>query len=158
MWYNKNGMKPSTIAALLRRDKSTLTQFLFMRKEREQAGRPKVFTDEQVDRIVEAHEDLIVETNQEYRVTVGDSKRKLRLKASKHTILKAHHNQSIYFRPNCEKPDLTEKGIADRLLRVSRTCATRVPHVFLTCSTRVPHVFHCILPYILVAGQHQLSF
>ena len=95
MWYNEDVMKPSTIAALLHRDKSTLPRILVTQKEREQAARPTVFTDEQVDRIVKAHEEAIVKANQEYRVTVGDFKWKLRLKVSKHTILKVHHDLGI---------------------------------------------------------------
>ena len=81
MWYNEDGMKPSAIAALLHRDKSTLTRFLVMQRERKQDGRPKKFTEKQIDRIVEKLEEMIIEANQQYRVTVDALKRELRIKA-----------------------------------------------------------------------------
>ena len=69
MWHQEHGMSPSTIAALLHRDKSTLTRYLVMQRERKPDGRPRAFTEEQIDRMVKKLEEMILAANQEYRVT-----------------------------------------------------------------------------------------
>ena len=114
MWFQEDGMMPSEIAKLLHRNKSTLTRFLVMQRERKQDGRPRALTEKQVYHIVEKLEEMIIEANQEYRVTVDSLKRALRLKVCSKILLEALHERDIYFRPNREKPDLTEKDIEDR--------------------------------------------
>ena len=89
MWYDQDGMAPSTIAALLHRDKSTLTRLLVMERERKQDGRPRKFTEKQIDRIVAKLEEMIIEANQQYRVTVDSLKREMRIKACNRIILEA---------------------------------------------------------------------
>ena len=44
LWYTEDDMEPSEIAALLRRDKSTMTRLLVMQKERQTQGRPPCWT------------------------------------------------------------------------------------------------------------------
>jgi hypothetical protein len=40
MWHTEDHMEPCEIAGLLRRDTSTMTRLLVLRKERQQQGRP----------------------------------------------------------------------------------------------------------------------
>ena len=50
MWHEEDGMAPSEIAQLLRRDKSTMTRLLVQRTERKKDGRPKLLDSAKVDR------------------------------------------------------------------------------------------------------------
>ena len=93
MWYNDGGKSPSEIAALLHRDKSSLTRLLDAELERRPDGRLKAFTETQVDAMVKKLEDMILEANQEHRVTAGDLKNRMRLKSTTSTILKALHER-----------------------------------------------------------------
>ena len=75
----------------MHRDKSSLTRLLDAELERRPDGRPKSFTETQVDAMEKKLEDMILEANQEHRVTAGDLKKRMRLKATNKTILKALH-------------------------------------------------------------------
>ena len=56
MWYHEDGYSPLEIAELLHRDKSTLTRLLCLEVMRKQDGRPRAFTEEEIDKIVEKPE------------------------------------------------------------------------------------------------------
>ena len=116
MWYHEDDYAPSEIASLLHRDKSTLTRLLCAEQERKQDGRPPAFTEKQVDKMVETLEAMILKANKEYRVTGEMLMKEMRTKASKKTVLNALHERDICFRPNRDKPDLTDDDITDRFL------------------------------------------
>ena len=63
MWCDSDGKRPSEIAALLHRDKLTVTLQLVLQRERRQDGRPKASTEAQVDAMVKKLEDLILKAN-----------------------------------------------------------------------------------------------
>ena len=96
MWFHDDGMSPSEIAELLHRDKSTLTRYLVMRRERKIDGRPRAFTEEEIDRMVKKLEDMIIVAKQEYRVTAAMLKNEFRLKASTKRILEPLRTRDIY--------------------------------------------------------------
>ena len=114
MWYHEDGKKPSEIAVLLHRDKSTLTRLLCQEVERKKDGRPRALTEEQIDDMVEKMEAMIIKANNEYRITAEMVKKECRLKVSVRRILEAMHDQGIYFRPCRDKPDMTPQDIVDR--------------------------------------------
>ena len=60
MWHEEDGMAPSEIAQLLRRDKSTMTRLLVQRTERKKDGRPKLLDSAKVDELVACLDHLIV--------------------------------------------------------------------------------------------------
>ena len=51
MWYESDGKRPSEIATLLHRDKSTITRHVCKKMEKKKQGRPPALTQEQIDRI-----------------------------------------------------------------------------------------------------------
>lgn len=114
MWFQEDGYSPLEIAELLHRDKSTCTRLLCLEVERKQDGRPRAFTEKEIDAIVDKLEAMIIKANKEYRVTVEMLMKEMRIKVTKKTLLNALHERGIYFRPNRDKPDLTEEDIAAR--------------------------------------------
>ena len=61
MWHKEDGMDPSEIGDLLRRDKSTMTRLLVKRTERKTDGRPQLLDDDAIDALI-AHLDHIIVT------------------------------------------------------------------------------------------------
>ena len=61
LWYTEDDMEPSEIAALLRRDKSTMTRLLVMQKERQTQGRPPLLDEAVVDKLVALLDYMVVE-------------------------------------------------------------------------------------------------
>ena len=114
MWYTLDQTTPSEIATLLRRDKSTLTRYLVMRRAKKLDGRLPAFSEAKIDRIVHTLERMVAQANQEYRVTAAMLQQRLGITVSIRVILQALHSRGIYFRSNREKPLLTDQDVLDR--------------------------------------------
>ena len=107
-------MEPSEVAALLRRDKSTMTRLLVMEKERKKEGRPTILDEGAVDKLIALLDCTVVVADAQYEVTVDMLRRRARSKAGNRTILDALHARRIYFRRLREKPVLTDEDIKAR--------------------------------------------
>ena len=114
LWHEEDGMEPSEIASLLRRDKSTMTRLLVKKQVRKKGGRPVSLSDEDIDRLVETLDNMIVAADRKYEVTVEMLRKRARCKASARTISRALHARKIFFRRLREKPVLTAEDIAAR--------------------------------------------
>ena len=114
MWHEEDGMAPSEIAQLLRRDKSTMTRLLVQRTERKKDGRPKLLDSAKVDELVACLDHLIVRADGKYEVTVDQLRRNMGIRASCRTISRAMHARTIFFRRMREKPVLTSADIEAR--------------------------------------------
>ena len=114
MWHKEDGMDPSEIGDLLRRDKSTMTRLLVKRTERKTDGRPQLLDDDAIDALVAHLDHMIVTADGEYEVTVDKLRRHARVRASCRTISRALHARRIFFRRMREKPVLTSADVDDR--------------------------------------------
>ena len=83
MWYNEDEKTPKEIAELLHRDKSSITRLVVQERELKKQGRPPAFTEAQIDRMVDKLEAMILEANQEWRVTAEMLVKALRIQASR---------------------------------------------------------------------------
>ena len=108
LWYTEDDMEPSEIAALLRRDKSTMTRLLVMEKERKTQGRPPLLDEVAVDKLVALLDHMVVEADGQHEVTVDMLRGRARSRASNRTISDALHARKLYFRGLREKPVLTD--------------------------------------------------
>ena len=61
LWYAENGLEPSEIVALLRRDKSTMTRPLVMEKERNTDGRPAILDTVAIDKLLALLDYMVVQ-------------------------------------------------------------------------------------------------
>ena len=116
LWHTEDGMSPKEIAALLRRDKSTLTRLLVKKHVGPGRGKPRLLSPEAVAGLVSDLEQLIREAEQRYEVTLWDLKDHSGCSASVRTIQRALHALNIYFRPLRQKPLLTAADVAARKL------------------------------------------
>ena len=107
-------MDPSEIAALLGRDKSTLTRRLCLRKPLTKQGPRTSITEAQVDKVEKRLDEMIVKANGEKPVTIAQVMRSCRLKCSERALLDKLHARGVYLRVMREKPVLTEQDIQDR--------------------------------------------
>ena len=114
MWHKEDGMAPSKIAELLHRNKSTITRHLFQKHVGKQ-GRTRALTEAKIDFVVKKMKEFIKHYNGRQRVTTRLLQRRLRLRMSTWTILRALHARGIYFRRNREKPCLTVDDIHERM-------------------------------------------
>ena len=101
MWHREDGKAPSEIATPLHRDKSTITRHLSHPQVNKQ-GRARLLTKLDVDRLVAKTKAFIKQAGGRYRVTAKLIQRRLRLKASTWTILRALRLRGLYFRKNRE--------------------------------------------------------
>ena len=97
MWHNEDGMEPSEIGQLLRRDKSTITRLLVKRDLRKKDGRPQLLDVVAVDELIARLDHMIVVADGEYEVTVDQLRRHARVRASCRTISRALHARRIFF-------------------------------------------------------------
>ena len=114
LWFDEDDMEPSEIAALLRRDKSTMTRLLVMEKERKKEGRPIILDDAAVDKLIALLDHMVVVADAQYEVTVDMLRRRARSKAGNRTISDALHARKVYFRRLREKPVLSDDDIKAR--------------------------------------------
>lgn len=114
MWHKEDGMDPSEIGDLLRRDKSTMTRLLVKQTARKTDGRPQLLDDDAIDALVAHLDHMIVTADGEYEVTVDMLRRHARVQASCRTISRALHARRIFFRRMREKPVLTSADVDDR--------------------------------------------
>ena len=70
MWNEEDGMDPSEIGELLRRDKSTITRVLVPRMERKNDGRPQLLKEDAIDELVAHLDHMIVTADGKYEITV----------------------------------------------------------------------------------------
>ena len=112
-WYTES-VPPSEIAKRLGRAKSTLTQLFVKQVSRRSRGRCPALTQAQIDFLIRRLDELIRRSENRYCVTAAMLKRSTRVRASERTILKALHNNNIFFRKLREKPVLTEADVGDR--------------------------------------------
>ncbi len=115
LWFDEDDMEPSEIAALLRRDKSTMTRLLVMEKERKKEGRPVILDEAAVDKLTALLDHMVVVADAQYEVTVDMLRRRARCKAGSRTISDALHARKVYFRRLREKPVLTDDDIKARI-------------------------------------------
>ena len=114
MWYKEDGKQPSEIAALLHRNKSTITRRLVKKLPLKKQGRKKLLSESQVLALKKKLDQMVKKADKKYEVTVGMLKKATRTKASVTTIQEALHKKGVYFRPFREKPDLTQDDVKDR--------------------------------------------
>ena len=107
-------MDPSKIAALLGRDKSTLTRRLCLRMPLTKQGPRTSITKAQVDKVEKRMDEMIVKANGEKPVSIAQVKRSCRLKCSDRALLDKLHARGVYMRVMREKPVLTEQDIKER--------------------------------------------
>jgi hypothetical protein len=69
MWHKEDGMDPSEIGDVLRRDKSTMTRLLVKRTERKTDGRPQLLDDDAIDALVAHLDHMIVTADGKYEDT-----------------------------------------------------------------------------------------
>ena len=96
MWFHDDGKAPSAIAELLHRDKSTLSRLLVLTRERKTDGHPRAFTEDQIGRIIQKLEEMVLKANKEWRVTADMVKTAMRIKASTKRVLEAFHSRDIF--------------------------------------------------------------
>ena len=97
-WFCTDGKTPRDIAALLNRDKSTLTRLLVKQTIRKKQGRPPVLTEADIDFLERRLHHLIVKSMGKYHVTAAMVKRSTRSKASVKAIQLAFRKRRIFFR------------------------------------------------------------
>ena len=114
-WYVNDDVTPAEIAKRLKRNKSTMTRLLCLRRPRKKLGRKPALSEAQIDALEEKLKNLIKKADGQYEVTASMLKRSARCKASVATIFKALHKRNIYFRPMRSKPVLTAEDVKDRL-------------------------------------------
>ena len=112
--WKSEDKKPSEIAELLGRDKSTINRNLKRRRPRKKRGRRNLLTEVQVDALVEKLKDMIVTAKGRWEVTAAMLKRSARCKASLCVMREALHRRNIYLYAMRLKPLLTDEDIADR--------------------------------------------
>ena len=122
-WFVEDGESTGEIARRLGRDRSTVTRLLVKRLPRKVQGRKRVLTPAAVDKLEKKLATMIEKADGWYPVTVSMLKRSSRSPACTRTILDALHKRGVYFRPQREKPVLTEQDIADRLAFANRFAA-----------------------------------
>ena len=96
MWHKDDGMEPSEIGQLLRRDKSTITRLLVKRDLRKKDGRPQLLDVVAVDELIARLDHMIVVADGQYEVSRG------------------LHARRICFRKMRETPVLTSADIVAR--------------------------------------------
>jgi hypothetical protein len=79
MWHKEDGMYPSEIGDVLRRDKSTMTRLLVKRTERKTDRRPQLLDDDAIDALVAHIDHIIVTADGKYEVTVDKLRRHARV-------------------------------------------------------------------------------
>lgn len=114
MWAHEDGMQPSQIAKLLRRNKSTITRLVCKKRAILKQGAPTILKKKQVDMLERTLKMMIKKSKKRWIVTVMALKKRTKSKASCRTILKALHDRGIYFHILRSKPLLTENDIAAR--------------------------------------------
>ena len=114
MWHKEDQKPPREIAALLHRDKSTITRHLRVKKSICKQGRQSGLSKGQVDRLIAKAEQYIKQAQGRYRITYQLIKRRTRTKVSTWTIMRAFHKRGISFKKFREKPILSDEDIAER--------------------------------------------
>ena len=140
-------MSPKTIAALLRRDKSTLTRFLVKKHVGKGRGRLKLLPPVAVAGLVAQLEQLIRAADGRYEVTPQHLKAYAGCTASLRTIQRALHSLNIYFRPLRQKPLPTSADVVARKTfaetYVGKRASWRVQHINLHIGVKhFPVLFH----------------
>ena len=79
MWHKEDGMDPSEIGDLLRRDKSTMTRLLVKRTERKTDGRPQLLDDDAIDALAAHLDHMIVTADGKYEDTADKLRRHARV-------------------------------------------------------------------------------
>jgi len=79
MWHREDGMDPSEIGDVLRRDKSTMTRLLVKRTERKTDGRPQLLDNDAIDALVAHLDHIIVTADGKYKVTIDKLRRRVRV-------------------------------------------------------------------------------
>ena len=95
--WTKDGMKPSQIAGLLKRQISSITRILGQKKPPRPIGRPIELMEEKVDRILEVLEVMIDKAEAEYPVTLAMVMRHCRVKQCERTVMDALHTHGYRF-------------------------------------------------------------
>ena len=114
MWHKEDQKPPSEIAALLHRDKSTITRHLRVKKSICKQGRQSELSKEQVDRLIAKAEQYIKQAQGRHRITYQLIERRTRTKVSTFTSIRAFHKRGISFKKFREKPILSDEDIAER--------------------------------------------
>ena len=113
-WKINDGVAPSQIAKLLKRNKSTITRLFRARTPRKTRGPNAMLSETQIDTLVAKLKDMIVKAKGRKEITVAILKKSARCKASLNTIRAAIHARGIYFYAMRLKPLLTDQDIKDR--------------------------------------------
>jgi len=108
-------MMPAQIAAATGRDLSTIVRNLQPRKKTKKLGRPRVLSEDKINRVEKTLKDLVAKADGTKEITVAMVKKRLRLKCCDRVISNALHQRNIYFRALRSKPRLTDDDIKDRL-------------------------------------------
>ena len=113
-----DGMEAKDIAALLRRDLSTVARRMDRIRSGQcgmRAGRPSAVTPAVEAKVLRAAERLVQAAKGEWQVTAAMIKDALKLKCCDRVILDTLHRNGVYFRPMRQKPVLTPEDVRERL-------------------------------------------
>ena len=113
-WPSQDKMKPSAIAKLLKRDKSSITRLVVKAAPRKKQGRTPTLSPEKIDALVGRAGAMIRKADGNYQVTAAMLKKSLRIKACDRVILDALHSRGLYLKPMREKPVLTDEDVKQR--------------------------------------------
>ena len=105
--WTEEGRQPSEIAELLGRDVSSVARRvrrLSVGAAPPKVGRPAALTAAQIERLLVLANEMTEDADCKYQVTAGILKKAMRLKCSEKTILRALHDEGVWFRPFREKP------------------------------------------------------
>ena len=79
LWHKEDGMDPSEIGDVLRRDKSTMTRLLVKRTERKTDGRPQLLDDDAIDALAAHLDHMIFTADGKYEDTADKLRRHARV-------------------------------------------------------------------------------
>ena len=113
-WPSQDKMKPSAIAKLLKRDKSSITRLVVKAAPRKKQGRTPTLSPEKIDALVGRAGAMIRKADGNYQVTAAMLKKSLRIKACDRVILDALHSRGLYLKPIRETPVLTDEDVKQR--------------------------------------------
>ena len=112
---HQDNKEPKDIAALLHRDRSTVTRHLRKYHTQKKQGRPPILTEKQLSVLEKKLESMVQKADGKYRVTVAMLKKSARCKEGTRAIWDALHKRGIYFRSMREKPILLDEDVAERM-------------------------------------------
>lgn len=114
MWYKEDGKSCYEIAQLLHRGVATIVNRVRHRMLLKKQGRPCALTDAQVRAAAAMLEKMVRKAKGEYEVTAEMLRRRLRLRVTARTLLRAMHRTGVKWHRFRLKPMLTREDVKQR--------------------------------------------